>query len=267
MAHPTDEAFVLEEQPGGWLVGRFPALSAVPGIVHAVTTRRGPAFGPHASSPQTAGAIAELGLRLGLRETAWCHQVHGDEVLNVVAGGLAGDGDALVTDEAGVGLLCRSADCPLVLVAAPDVGAVGVAHASWRSTVRGISGRLIQELAGRFGASPALMTAAIAPSAGPCCYEVGPEVVEAAAARIGEHARAFFTRRRDRIMFDLWRANTDQLQRSGVRAERIRVAAVCTIHRSELFPSYRADGEETGRFAAVIAYVPIQEGPGEGEIA
>jgi YfiH family protein len=267
VAHPPElEGFLLEEQPGGWLVGRFPALSALSGIVHAVTTRRGPAFGPHAESPQTAAAVAELGLRLGLRETAWCHQVHGSEVLNVVAGGLAGNGDALVTDEGGVGILCRSADCPLVLVTAPGVGAVGVAHASWRATIRGVTARLIQELAGRFGASPALMTACISPSAGPCCYEVGPEVLEAAVEGLGEHARAFFTQRRDRTLFDLWRANADQLRRGGLSPGRIHVAGICTIHRSDLFPSYRADRAESGRFAAVIALVPGQEGPGE-EIA
>ncbi len=265
---PDSDDFALQDQPGGWLVGRFPALAALPGIAHAVTTRAGPAFGQLAEAPQTAAAAAQLGLWLGLRETAWCRQEHGSTVLNVVAGGLAGAGDALVTDAASVGLLCRSADCPLVLAAAPDVGAVGIAHASWRSTVRRVTAGMIDELVGRFGASPARITACIGPSAGPCHYEVGPEVLEAAVGALGEHARGFFDRRGKRLVFDLWRANVDQLVRGGLSPARVHVAEVCTICRNDLFPSHRVEGAAAGRFAAVIAVVPRDDGePGEGEIA
>jgi hypothetical protein len=265
---PDNDAFVIRDQPGGWLVGRFPALTALPGIAHAVTSRHGPTFGPLAESPQTAAATAQLGLWLGLREIAWCRQVHGRSVLNVMAGGLAGPGDALVTDAVGVGLLCRSADCPLVLAVATDVRAVGIAHASWRATVGRVTACMIDELVGRFGAAPSQIIACICPSAGPCCYEVGPEVTEAVVAGLGEHARSFLIRRGERTVFDLWRANTDQLRRSGLQPRSIHVAGICTICRNDLFPSHRKEGAAAGRFAAVIAVAPEENGePGEGEIA
>ena len=46
--------------------------------------------------------------------------------------------------------------------------------------MRQVTAHLVSELTGRFGALPGEIVAGIAPSAGPCCYEVGPEVLAAA---------------------------------------------------------------------------------------
>ncbi|MHB8079670.1 MAG: polyphenol oxidase family protein, partial [Candidatus Krumholzibacteriia bacterium] len=161
----------------------------------------------------------------------------------------------LVTSAAGLGVIGRSAVCPIVLAADPVARAAGMAHASWRSTVLGITGRMIATLVERAGADPARLVCAIAPSAGPCCYEVGPEVREAALAGSGPHAAAFFAARADdRFVFDLWAANVDQLRRAGVPPAQITVAGVCTLCRNDLFPSWRREGERAGRFASIVGW-------------
>lgn len=252
-SHPC--AFSTRERPDGWRVGEFPALARLAGLAHAVTTRRGPIFGPHAESPATAVACATLAASVGLRDAAWCRQVHGGAVLVVAQGGLAGEADALVTRTAGLGVIGRSADCPIVLAADPVTRVVGMAHASWRSTVQGITGRLIATLVAHGGGDPAQLVCAIAPSAGPCCYEVGAEVRDAALAGIGPSAAPFFaTRGDDRFGFDLWAANVDQLRRAGVRPVNIAVAGVCTLCRNDLFPSWRREGERAGRFASIVGW-------------
>jgi len=243
------------DESGPWPLGRFPGLDDLPGVVHGVTTREGPSFGTDARSGQTARAAAAAAQALGLAAVAWVKQVHGDTVLRVREPGLAGEADALVTDTPGLAILGRSADCPLVLAAgrrADGTAAVGFAHASWRSTVRGITAAMLARLRDDLGVDLATVAAGIGPSAGPCCYEVGDEVRDEALARLGDPAARFFARGGERWRFDLWTANVAQLGAAGVPAGRIWGSGVCTICQGERFWSWRLAGAAAGRFAGLI---------------
>jgi len=189
---------------------------------------------------------------MNLGAVAFCRQVHGDTLHRVDSPGLAGDGDGLVTDTPGLGVMCFSADCPIVLVADSTTSAVGVAHASWRSTVKQVTRRLVDRLGDEFGCRPENLVAGICPSAGPCCYQVGPEVVDVAVRELGLMAERFFRTSGDRFIFDLWAANREQLLTAGVRPENIHTAGVCTICNNDTYPSYRSEKDAAGRFVAVI---------------
>ncbi len=237
-------------------LGRFSGLEAVTGLAHGVSTRFGPDFASLVNGPDHAKSARKLALATGLREAAWLQQVHGGQVHLAERSGLLGEGDALVTKRRDLGVMVRSADCPLLLAAAVDADgqprAVGVAHASWRSTVAGITSNMLTVLLELSELPAASVRVAIAPSAGPCCYEVGEEVRSVAMESIGGHSAAFFIERDGRLIFDLWRANVDQLERGGVPAAQIVTAGVCTICENERFHSWRRDGAAAGRFAAGI---------------
>ena len=235
----------------GWRVGRFAALENADSLVHAVTTRQGPDVKLMAADP-AAGARAMAG-KLALDGVAWCRQVHGCQILAAYEPGCAGECDGLVTGVSSLGLMICGADCPLILAYDQVSGAIGVAHASWRGTVGRIASNLVLSLAGRFRARPEDVIACIGPSAGPCCYEVGQDVREAARGGIGRHADRFFEQRDAKTYFDLWAANTDELLRAGVLPSNVHVAGQCTICNNDVFPSRRAEGESAGRFAAVLA--------------
>ncbi len=230
-----------------------------------------PAF-PGLASPWTSALVvySELDLRVdaaasehartvesvvdaqGLDGIAWARQVHGDTVLRVEDPGFAGEADALWTTVSGLGIMGRSADCPIVLIAGyrgDGLPIWGMAHASWRSTVAGITSRLLVDMVAA-DADPDRLWAMIAPSAGPCCYEVGEEVREEALTKIGPHATGFFDRHDDRLFFDLWAANSDALSRGGLTA---RIDGRCTIC-GDGFPSYRRDGEVAARFGVVVGF-------------
>lgn len=183
-------------------------------------------------------------------------QVHGARIAIVeppMAGRRIDGADGLVVDRAGVPLLARSADCPLVVVCDPRRGVLGLAHAGWRGIVAGIVGRLIQTLVDRFGCGPEAMVAAVSPSAGPCCYQVGDDVLDCAAQALTGHQRHFH-HRSGSIFFDLWSACVAQLRSTGVTVDRIDLAARCTIC-DERFYSYRRDGAATehGSLIAVLS--------------
>ena len=111
---------------------------------------------------------------------AWAKQVHSATVLTATAPGPAGEGDALITREAGLALAVVTADCvPVMLVAGEWVAAV---HAGWRGIVAGVVPATVERLRAGGAGDPAAWTAWIGPAIGGCCYEVGPEVAERVAA-------------------------------------------------------------------------------------
>ena len=138
------KSFHFEDLANGWRIGKFGAFEAMPWLRQAVTTRLGP--GIPADLQAMAPAVQRLSQALSFPLVAYCPQVHGSEVLCVSAPGLAAGGDGLVTDCVGIGLLGRSADCPLILVADAHRRAIGMAHASWRGTVRRIASKLVSAL-------------------------------------------------------------------------------------------------------------------------
>ncbi len=242
--------FGITQDPNGWMVGRFEAMKSL-AVSHLVTTRQG--LDVNLLISDRAAAARQVAAAMGVPDVAFLKQVHGNTILQVAAGGLAGEADGMVTEAAGVGLMAVSADCPLILAAHTSGSAVGVAHASWRGTCKQIAVALIAAMWRHCAARPEEIVACICPSAGPQKYEVGPEVREEMLSSVGPHSDAFFEHRGRKLYFDLWAANRDQLIRSGLCEANVHIAGICTITRNDLFPSYRLEGDKAGRFAAVIA--------------
>jgi YfiH family protein len=186
-------------------------------------------------------------------------------------------GDALVTDQPGVLLSVRVADCLPVLVLDPRQRAVAAIHAGWRSAL----GRIIEKSVGLmravFGSDPQHLLAA-------CCYEVGEEVVAAFCGRF-PRGEQFFREASSAspstvraacaslpflsaqppghgtcpapgAHLDLVAVALDQLRSAGVRPSRIQVADFCTACRTDLFFSHRKEGKDTGRTMAVVGIRP-----------
>ena len=207
--------------------------------------------------------LAALGLDASQLVTP--EQVHG-EAIQRVGRSDAGRGalsyadsiaktDALITDEPGLPLLLCFADCTPILLLDPANRAVGIAHGGWKGTVRRIAAKTVLRMQREFGTRPEDVLAAIGPSIGPCCYEVGPEVERQFQEAFSGHEAALFSHP-DAVggtHLSLWAANRLQLEEIGVLREHIDEARTCTACHHEDFFSYRADGGQTGRLGAVIA--------------
>jgi YfiH family protein len=158
-----------------------------------------------------------------------------------------------MTNVPGVCLFLTFADCVPIVLCDPRQRAIGLAHAGWRGTLAGVGAVLTRAMIARFGCRPADLRAAIAPSIGPCCYEVGVDVGQPFAAR---WASATIPGRspdgRATCRVDLWEANRQQLLEAGVGAENVQCARVCTSCNTDRFFSHRAQHGKAGRFAALV---------------
>jgi YfiH family protein len=185
-------------------------------------------------------------------------QVHGAAVRVVRPETLAEpvpDADAIVTASSGLAVAVVSADCVPVLLADPRTGAVAAVHAGWRGTAANVVAAAIDALQREFSAAPATLVAAIGPSIGACCYQVGEElrpVFTAAGHSAADLDRWFLRHPGGQVRLDLWRANADLLARAGVQAAHIHVSGLCTKTHRHVFESFRADGDRAGRMAAII---------------
>lgn len=159
--------------------------------------------------------------------------------------------DGMVTDQPGVPLTMRFADCTPILLYDPVRHVIGIAHAGWRGTVLGAGVSTLEALRAAFGSRPQDVEAGIGPSIGPERYQVGEEVVAAVRETFG-HVDGLIRRADDGSAYlDLWAANRLALERAGV--EQIEVAGICTATHTQEFYSHRAEAGRTGRFGAVIA--------------
>jgi YfiH family protein len=152
--------------------------------------------------------------------------------------------DGLVTDQVGPVLTTFAADCVPLLFADPVARVCGSAHAGWRGTVAGVAPRVVARM-GELGARPADVRVALGPSIGPCCFEVGPEVVEAFRAAFGD-VPGMVVRGPHKDHVDLRVALTAGLTAVGVAPAHIDAAPPCTRCEAERFYSYRRDGQAGG---------------------
>lgn len=183
--------------------------------------------------------------------------------------------DGLVTDRPGVVLAAFAADCIPIVFADPEAGVCGAAHAGWRGTVAGVARRVIERMR-ELGSRPGAIRTALGPSIGPCCFEVGDDVVSAfedafpALARAGADAPAPARTDRDRDgeerpgergaarvgplirrgprkrHIDLRAAMRAQLEEEGLARAHIDAEPPCTHCAPARFFSYRRDGRDGG---------------------
>lgn len=206
-------------------------------------------------------AAASIGA--GLEQLLRVHQRHGAAVRVIRRGETTAtsaaerpDADALVSNASGFVLAVQVADCVPILIADRKSNAVAAVHAGWRGTCAGVVSAAIAALKREFDCAPRNLVAAVGPSIGPCCYEVGRSVLDQfrlAGVPQDLLARWFPETDGASIRLDLQTANRDQLVAAGMRADDIYLCGLCTQTHRDVFDSYRAEGEQAGRMAALIA--------------
>ena len=282
----------VERKAGGVGVLQAAALARIPWLVHGFSTK--------------AGGVSELNgdKTLNLSFTDWdkrenvvenrqrfvsalaahgkardlqlvvLKQIHSDVIhpFEAVPGETC-KGDASISNRSGLLLGVQTADCVPILLVDPKKRAVAAVHAGWRGTLARIVAKTIGQLQMRFGSRPADLLAAIGPSIGGCCYEVGTEVATQFTSQFSDAADYFDELRTGdepnplqwlnmmppghqpppkNVLLDLRKANRAQLLAAGLREANIVVSDFCTACRPDLFFSYRKQGPVSGRMLSAI---------------
>ncbi len=253
----------------------FPAFSAQEGLVHAFTTRHGGvSTGYHGEMNLSfnTGDSRENVVRnyeimcgaLGIDPSnlVISRQTHTNNV-RVVTDADRGKGiylpcdyndvDALVTNCTDVALVTHSADCCLIAFYDPKKRVIGAAHAGWRGTAAEIAGETVKVMVESFGCKPSDIIAAMAPSVGPCCYEVDlPVYNEFPKIHYMDLTKVFSDKGNGKFMLDLWEANRQILCHNGLLNNNITVSDLCTNCLHDDFHSHRYTAGKRGVNGLII---------------
>ena len=203
-------------------------------------------------------------LSLPLESIVTGQQVHGKEVA-VIDGSHRGSGaeswtegipntDAMITDSPEVALMVLVADCAAVFLYDPVKEGIGIAHGSWRGTVRQVVPKTVKKMLDAFGSKPEDIQAGISPSIGPCCYRVEEDVLSALRELYPSQWERYIAHQTDgSIHFNLWETLRGQLIETGIQEKKTEVAGICTACHTDLFYSHRREKGRTGRNGAVIS--------------
>ncbi len=181
----------------------------------------------------------------GLRDSAMpagirtVKQIHSCIVLDAAEPGE--EGDALISDQAGVSVGIKTADCVPILLVDPSIPVVAAIHAGWRGSAENIAAAAVRQMAARWKTRPENLRAAIGPSIGACCYEVGAEVAN--------RFERWIPMSKNRHL-DLPAVNERQLREAGVAD--IWKSGECTFCATDRFFSFRREREKAGRMLSFI---------------
>ena len=242
------------------------------GLVNAFTTRLGGVSGGEFESLDLAVsrgddrekvrqnyAIICGALGISPASLAFSRQVHEDAVRPVTSADIKKDlfdtvpyeADGLMTKERGVSLIIHIADCEGILLYCRKPEAIAAVHAGWRGTVADIAGKAVSAMKREYGCEPSDMVAALAPCASVCCYEVGPEVVEAV-RKLPIDAEAYIVPTENgHAKIDIKGINSALLRRAGV--SEIYVSPDCTMCLPDKYWSHRITNGRRGAQACIIA--------------
>ena len=210
---------------------QFPALGALPKVVHGFTLRVPGIEMSHDKTEALArldGVHREIRREHGLGHAGFvtAQQVHGERI-GVIAEATTKEEcfdscDGLITNQRGVCLGIYVADCCAVFIVDPVHNVIGLVHSGKKGTELGIASSAISSMAEHFGSRPADLVVQLSPCIRPPHYETD---------FAGEIAR--------------------QCRDLGVTA--INDCGVCTACDLNRYYSYRAEKGRTGRMLAFLA--------------
>ena len=165
------------------------------------------------------------------------------------------DIDGLITASRDVALVTQFADCTPLIFCDPVNRVIANSHSGWRGTVKQIGRVTVEKMVNEYGCKRENIIAAIGPCIGDCCYEVDSPVFEAFCGMDLDMSPAFKRVDEGHWKLDLKKANEIILINSGISAENIDIADICTCCNSGELHSHRATGGKRGNLAAIIQLI------------
>jgi YfiH family protein len=254
------------------------AISKIPGFTQVFTTRAGGVskkpfdslnVGMHTGDnlKKTVINISRLEKSLAIKYAGAASQVHGSDIIILknrpkrlsvaeIRKMTDVDADALITDIPGLAVGVRLADCVGTVIIDPVKKTVAAVHSGWRGIANKIPAKTVKMMKKYFGSKPDDLIASVSPAIGPCCYEIGADVLKLKKQKVFS---GVFTEKSGRNYMNLWKSVKNLLVKEGVKPNNIHICSMCTFDNPELFYSHRRDSGKTGRMMALGFYRKKQE--------
>lgn len=255
----------------------YPALDALPGIVHGFSTRLGGVSRGIYSSMNLSFARGDeeadvrenyerLAAAMGFStaDIVTSDQTHTTNV-RVITEADRGKGitcprdytdvDGMITNVPGICLVTSYADCVPLYFVDPVKKAIGLSHSGWRGTVGKIGKNTVQLMQENFGSKPEDLLAAVGPSVCMDCYEVSEDVIEQFKEAFEKKywEDLFYKKENGKYQLNLWKANELIFLESGILPEHMAITNVCTHCNSKILYSHRTMGNNRGNLCAFLA--------------
>ena len=240
----------------------IPELAKLGWLQHAFLTRRGGVSSPPYDSlnlsdrngdgkefvSRNGGLIAEA-FRFDLSRLILLDQMQQDQILLLKKPAITLPSpleyDALITNSPNRYLGIQTADCLPIFIVDQKRRVIAAVHAGREGTALHITAKVIEKMKEEFGCSSEGLLIAIGPSIGSCCYEIDEKVFHS-------EWKPFSVSKGDgKWMVDLAQINIAQMKIEGIEEEQISWFDLCTCCHSDLFFSYRGEGQ-TGRQLSFI---------------
>jgi YfiH family protein len=160
--------------------------------------------------------------------------------------------DASVTDEPGIGLAIRTADCAPLFFMDTRHRAIGMAHVGWRGASERLASKMIQAFQRQFLSKATDLIVGIGPMIRSCCYQVGPEFRDVFGS--------FVTERDGHNYFDLAGWIFEELRSEGINENQVYDSLMCTSCLKKKFPSYRREGAKVRHMWSVLMLLEKKKG-------
>jgi len=183
-------------------------------------------------------------------------QVHGSKAMIVTAknADTTLSCDALLTNERGVTVGVRTADCLPVLFCDEKATAVAASHAGWRGLAGGILQSTVNQFENAFQIQSSSLHAYVGPSICQSCFETGPEVADIFQQKVDFSIEPFCRAGRDdRRHIDLQGIARQILIGMGLLPTQITRSGECTCCHPETYWSHRQHGGQRGSQLSYIA--------------
>jgi YfiH family protein len=217
------------------------ALEQLPGLRHGFLDRR---------TGRNGGGWTLAGPGGTATPVTVPNQIHGTRVLTARPGAGRPEADGLVTVTPGHLVGVVTADCVPVLLIDPSHRTAAAVHAGWRGAAAGVLEAALEHMENTCQTRRDDLEAVIGPAIGGCCFEVGPEVIEAFRTRTADVTAPAWLPQPGRWHVDLRVAVRLLLAASGVRATVLGPCTACDA----LYHSYRRDRANAGRQLSFVGW-------------
>ena len=156
--------------------------------------------------------------------------------------------DGVITQETGVVLSVRSADCAPLFFYDAKRRAIGLAHVGWRGALAGLAAKMVQAMRVQFLSKAEDILVGIGPMIRACCYKVGEEFEPEFKGFVRAEKNGSFR-------LDLSGYIIHELMEQGILETNIQDALLCTFCQASQFHSFRKDGERARRMLSVLALI------------